>query len=356
MLCTAALLLPGLAAFAAPLPEIPPGHWYEIPATSLSNSGLLAGRDRTVSRITAWSGAALDRDSARLYLWGGGHADYAGNELYAFDLHSLRWEKLTEPAFADTGRTDTYADGSPRSRHTYDYIEFVPSLGRLLSFGGAALYPYGNASTRRISEFDPANRAWVTGRRAEVPAGGSMIGAHARLDPGSGDVFFVGSQRATLARYSPRADRWSGGWERQYVRVHATAAIDPVRRIFVLLGSGTDNPQALLWDLDRPGRAKDLRALTTGDKQIERAYAPGLDFALGAGVFVAWAGGTEVYVLDPEGWRWTRRLAAPGNAADPGQPRATGTYGRFRYVPGLDLFVLMNGVAQNVFVYRLAPL
>jgi hypothetical protein len=143
-----------------------------------------------------------------------------------------------------------------------------------MSFGGAALYPYGNIATRRISEFDPGARSWLTGRRADVPAGGNMIGAHARLDSSSGDVYFLPSQRAALMRYSYAADRWSEGWGVHYVRVHSTAAIDPKRRLFVLIGSGAGAPQALKWDLDRPGPATDLRSVTTGDKEIEGAYAP----------------------------------------------------------------------------------
>jgi len=63
-----------------------------------------------------------------------------------------------------------------------------------------------------------------------------------------------------------------------------------------------------------------------------------------------------VHVLDPASWRWTRRAPAPGNRTVPGPQLSTGTYGRFRYVPALDLFVVMNGVQRNVFVYRLAPL
>ncbi len=343
-------------AEGAGLPEIPPGHWHEIPDSSLVASGLIKGGDGSVKRITAWSSAAFDPGTNRLFVWGGGHGDYAGNEVYAFDLEAQRWEQLSDPADSDRERTDTYADGSPRSRHTYDYIEFLPSAKRLMSFGGAALYPYGNIATRRISEFDPGTRSWLTGRRADVPAGGNMIGAHARLDSSSGDVYFLPSQRAALMRYSYAADRWSEGWGVHYVRVHSTAAIDPKRRLFVLIGSGAGAPQALKWDLDRPGPATDLRSVTTGDKEIERAYAPGFDFHPGSGVFVAWSGGADVHVLDPASWRWTRRAPAPGNRAVPAPQLSTGTYGRFRYVPGLDLFILMNGVERNVFVYRLAPL
>ena len=140
------------------------------------------------------------------------------------------------------------------------------------------------------------------------------------------------------------------------MRVHSTAAIDSKRRSFVLIGSGTDIPQALMWPLDQPGPAVDLRPLTTGDKEIEKAYAPGFDFHSPSGTFVAWSGGKDVYVLDPDTWRWTRYAPAPGNNADPGPAISRGTYGRFRYVPGRDMFVLMNGVDRNVFVYRLQTL
>jgi hypothetical protein len=350
---TAPLML--AAAFAAnadPLERVAAGQWYEIPGSELRK---VAVNSPDVARITAWSSAALDRETNRLFVWGGGHADYSGNEVYAFDLGTLEWARLTEPSPPDTARTDTYADGAPRARHTYNYIEFVPAVGKLLSFGGAALYPHGGETTRNIAEFDPKTRGWINGRRRKVPAGGSLIGAHARLDPASGDVFFVPAQRGALARYSPAEDQWQGGWDTGYVNVHATAAIDPQRRLMVLVGSGTERPQALSWNLDRPGRVTDLRPLTTGDEEIERAYGPGFDFHEPSGRFVAWAGGTNVYVLDPEDWRWSRCVPARDNTADPGPARSSGTYGRFRYVPRLDLFVLMNGVKRNVFVFRLPP-
>jgi hypothetical protein len=338
------------------LDRVAPGHWGEIPDSALRKVAPGEQRYGSVARITAWSGGAFDPDARQLLVWGGGHEDYAGNEVYAFDLKTFQWKRLTEAAKPDRKRSEVYADGSPRSRHTYNYIEFVPSLHRMLSFGGASLYPRGGATTHAIAEFDPETGSWITGRRRDVPRGGSMIGAHARLDPASGDVFFVPSQRGAMARYSPDEDRWYGGWDPAYVRVHSTAAIDPVRRLLVLVGSGTDQGQLIKWDLDLPTRATDLRAITTGDKDIERAYAPGFDYHGPTGKFVAWTGGAAVHVLDPDDWHWTRLPPAPGNSADPGPAQRTGTYGRFRYVPGVDVFVLMNGVDRNVFVYRLPPL
>lgn len=357
----AAWVCAGVCAFvvgrsdASALQDLRPGRWYEIPNSDLGSIAVATGGGGSIRRLTAWSGAALDPTANRLLVWGGGHGDYAGNEVYCFDLDALKWTRLSEPGHADDGRDATYPDGSPRARHTYNYIEFLPELGHLLSFGGAALFPFGDSHTRTIAEFDPRSGVWVLGRRADVPAGGNMLGAQARRDPVTGDVFFLPSQKASLARYSVRQDRWSGGWPSTYIRVHATAALDWKRRQMVLIGSGTDKPQAYAWNLDRPGPARDLRELTRGDVEIERAYAPGFDFHSPSGKFVAWSGGSDVYVLDPENWTWSRRLAAADNSAVPALPLGTGTYGRFRYVPKLDLFVLMNGVERNVFVYRLAP-
>jgi hypothetical protein len=343
----------GLPSVAA----TPAGQWMEIPDSALSAVAAKPSPGGAIAKITAWSGAALDADGCRLFVWGGGHSDYAGNEVYAFDLQVLKWERLSEPSVPDRSRAPLYPDGQPRARHTYNYLEFVPAIGKLVSFGGSGGYPTGGGEfTRELATFDPKQRQWVTGELSPVPSGGNMIGANARVDPRTGNVFFLASQRTGPMRYSPTEDRWAPAGSRTYVRVHATAAIDSQRGQLVLVGSGTRSPQVIRWPLDRPGNAVDMRGVTTGDKDIETAYGPGFDFHRPSGRFVAWAGGSDVYVLDPDGWKWTRQTPAPGNVASPGQQLATGTYGRFRYVPELDVFVLMNGADRNVFVYRLASL
>jgi len=37
----------------------------------------------------------------------------------------------------------------------------------------------------------------------------------------------------------------------------------------------------------------------------------------------------------------------------PTNPAATGTYGRWRYSPRYNVFIVVNSVKQNVFAYRL---
>jgi Kelch motif len=357
-----AILLLACAASTAPvaraeprrLTEIPAGHWYEIPNSRLIDVAPSHSPGGSSAKVVAWSGAALDTKRSRLLVWGGGHSDYAGNEVYAFDLTTLAWQRLTDPSVADRARTPLYPDGQPRARHTYNYIEYVPSRDRLVVFGASGPYPTGGGEfSRDLIEFDPSTNRWTTQGRSAIPMPGNMIGAQARLDGKSGKVFFIGSQRAALQAYDPSRDAWTAGWAPTRVRVHATAAIDPARREFYVIGSGVSaSPQMLRWNLDRPGPPEDVTGRTTGDTDIEAAYGPGFDYDAARRRLVAWGGGTDVYVLDAESLRWTRVPAAATNDADPGPENSTGTFGRFRYVPSLGLFVLVNSAEQDVFVYR----
>ena len=65
---------------------------------------------------------------------------------------------------------------------------------------------------------------------------------------------------------------------------------------------------------------------------------------------VGWNGGDTVYILNPDTLSCTTVSYAGGPTA-PGQ----GTYGRFRYSPSLNVFVVCNNVNQNCHTLRLTP-
>jgi hypothetical protein len=342
-------------ATAAELPELQPGVWVEVPGSHLRDVAPAVSPGGNIAKIIdAWSGGALDTRREWLLVWGGGHSDYGGNELYAFDLKTLAWTRLTNPSVPDRAKTATYPDGQPRARHTYNYVEYVPAWDRFVSFGGAGPWPTGGGEfTRAISEFDYEHNTWITGARPPVPPGGSMIAAIARLDSATGDIYFLPASKGYLLRLDPNTQQWQGGWGRSQVTAHATAAIDPERRLLVVVGKGTADGvrQALKWDLARPSAPVDLRKLTSGDFSAEQAMAPGFAYYPPSRTFVAWIGGTDLLTLDPDTWQWRRVPANPGSA-DPGAPSPRGTNGRFQYVPGLDAFALVNDVDQNVFLVR----
>ena len=70
------------------------------------------------------------------------------------------------------------------------------------------------------------------------------------------------------------------------------------------------------------------------------------------GKFVVWSGGKDFHLYDVRTNAWSVLAAAP-NSPSPTAPAANGTYGRFRYVPSKDAFVLANSVSDDVFVFRL---
>src|SRR5687768_14643640 len=91
--------------------QLQEGRWLEIPNSRLIDVAPSDSPGGTPLKVVAWSGGALDTRRAQVLVWGGGHSDYAGNEVYAFDLGSRQWRRLTEPSVVDRARTTTYPDG-----------------------------------------------------------------------------------------------------------------------------------------------------------------------------------------------------------------------------------------------------
>jgi hypothetical protein len=59
-----------------------------------------------------------------------------------------------------------------------------------------------------------------------------------------------------------------------------------------------------------------------------------------------------VYLFNPSTSEWKRLAPVAGSPAPPAETNKTGTFGRFRYDAKLDVFVLVNTVQDNVYLYR----
>ena len=106
--------------------DMAPNTWYEVPASQLQDveaedcdfngnvspcfPGIWAGNFRGSRGIFYWGGGAFDSKRNRLILWGGGHNAYYGNELYAFDLTNLAWERITDPDRKSTRLNSSHTD------------------------------------------------------------------------------------------------------------------------------------------------------------------------------------------------------------------------------------------------------
>lgn len=337
------------AVSAGPVEDLKPGEWYEVPDSRLDAvkpSPLPYGYSGIASVMNAWSGGAYDSKRDRLIVWGGGHMDYSGNEVYAFDITTLKWSRVTEPS-ADVGGVETsgvYPDGHPRARHTYNSIQYLPAIDRFCVFGAGALYPSGQTGSARTDCLDFATGLWE--RKADAKTYG--IANFSAVDPVTGMVW---AGKGTLTRFDPVADTWTKQTEYENDiewTNYLTLEVDPKRRMLVGVGAG----KVYQWDISDPAAVIPAQALTTtGGEDAITVGAPGLAYDPVGEQMVAWGGGPDVFTLDSRTKVWTRHARTGG--AMPTAPAVYGTYGRFRYAASKNVFVVVNKTDENVFFFKL---
>jgi len=370
----------------AAIHALKPGHWLEIPGSEMVRVQVDACKSTAVTNayerigtgaagcnpdgIMAYSGGVYDTRRHRLIVWGGGHSAYAGNELYAFDVVGSRWMRLTDPSpplleyeFDKNAKKsipvsppwhDTNYPPAPVSVHSYDQMEYLPEQSLLFSAGGSTFSGSGYA-TALTWLFDLAKSdtsGWSQAEPMPKDKGLYEYNMSTAYDPVSKKVIMRGYVRG--GTFDPVAKSWKVGNATLPTRKIGTVGeLDPKRRKLVLIGQGSAEQYAVS-STGELGPPEPLAA--TGDKEIEQCYAPGFVYDAKADRLVAWCAKGDVYSLDLERRVWTRHSAksdvVPG---DPGNtPQIRGTFGRFRYMPEYNAYIVVNGTRQNVFVYRLA--
>ncbi len=351
--------------------NLQPGHWYEVPDSQLNQlcpennsqghgyywSSFCAGV------INAWSGGAYDTKRDQLMIWGGGHSDYAGNEVYGFNVNTLTWQNITQPSDLSDGcdgfgwnggcpSGEEMPDGAPIARHTYDSLEYIPGLDKFWAAGGARW------STGALSDatwtLDLANNIWT--RETDRPEKSWYYTHFSAYDPVTKNVFSFGQD--SLLMHNPVTDQWTELTHGDSpLSDRMTAEIDPVRRIMVVIGDGL----AYYYDLSDLQNVTRKKLVTTGDNAIVNGRAPGLVYDSNTKAMIAWSGESanglqskDVYELDLDTFQWIKRSPATTNTVIPTASNAQGTYGRFRYIPSKNAFIVVNAVDQNVYFYKLS--
>lgn len=331
-----------------PFRDLQPGEWYEAPNSRLD---AVAASEKQfpwlrggIGGITVcWAGGAFDTQRDRLYLGpGGGHAGYNGNEIYAFDLHDMKWHRLNDPDPVIPGTEYTDLNKAPFAMHTYDGVEYLaPPTDRYFVVGG-----WGTPRTYALDPDKPGH--WEvfpdhgTGRTGDLGAYDPVTGLYWLSTP---------STAGKLSQWDPISHRWTLRLnDSPHASYYETADIDWKRRLLVSCGKG----KLKTWHLTSiPGGIAFDEPKTTGDAQIMEYSSPGFCYVPLIDRFVAWAEGPDVYTLDMDTMKWTRHGPAAANKVIPGPPTQWGTFGRFRYVPSQNVFIVYNDVKQNVFFYRL---
>lgn len=349
------LILTLLSANGIAMAQIPEqAGWHALPNTRIQSvcagdNGFpqVLGATGCAAITEAWNGGVLDSRRDRLIIWGGGHDDYYGNELYAVNLQSSTVVRLTDPGLPTARNcTESIANGTqPNSRHTYDGIEYIENTDELFVFGGSLACPIGDFGSDTWT-YDFGAGEW----QRRNPSGPTPVGDAGMLtayDPVTGLIYL--HDRIHLYSFDSRANRYTRLSSSQAgLGFRLTATIDPVRRLFLVIGEGRIHSYSIA-----AGSSYSRRTISTsGGGAVVNADYPGLAFDSDAGRIVGWskAAVNSVFSLNLDTNSWLEE-------SFPGGPAAVrnGTNGRFRYSGTSGVFVLANRVTDNVFVLRTNP-
>lgn len=339
----AALGLLSLDAAAKTPADMEPLTWMAVPDTKLrdvqADPKLYADLQGNgfENIIFAWNGGVLDTQRLRLIIWGGGHNDYYGNEMYAFDIEALQWERLTDPTVDWTDCGDPNADGTANSRHTYSGMEYIAHADRFFVTGGALNCTVGSCGADITWVFDFDTLTWTD----RQPAGGHSTECEnsAAYDPVTETVYFgdVGG----LYAYHYDDNTWTQ-LNSDYLYAQGVV-IDPTRGILLMIADG----EVGAYDIAGGNWERQVWKTTGGDDFIAGtdmglAYDPTTDRVVG------WAGGA-VHTLDLDTREWTVHDI-------PGYPKVDDNrvWGRWRYVPGINAFILVTDVDDDVHFFKLS--
>lgn len=362
------LLLLASVVWATPLLPLPPGTWTAVPSHLIDvcfNWPAGTNYGSGLCNVLTESGAVYDTKRDCLVLWGGGHGDYAGNEFYSFCLQTRQWTRLNDPSLSTdsagvTALSGYYPDASgqpdpqqPRSGHSYQNMQYVPSLDAYCLFGIPVGYP-GTSYLDHTVCWSPVTRHWSALPSDITQKPMVSIGSVTATHPLTQVVYALGTiYRYWLASWAPTTNTWhklSPLLPNEQYAYYRSAVIDPVRNTLVAVG-GSNAPSYTI-DLGQPTITLQPLAMTGAEAIHSGRRNPGLAYYPSSGQVVAWNGGASLYALDVPTRTWTEVQPAPGNTVTPTNPYSTGTYTRFAYSEKFSVFVLVNGLKDDVYLYR----
>jgi hypothetical protein len=320
--------------------SLQPGQWMELPNTTIRSvlpSPAPGGNPTNV--VLAWGGGTVDTQRNRLLVWGGGHSDYWGNEMYALDLPTLSIQRIVDPSpqTSMSACASALPDGTPVSRHTYNGLAYIAYADQFFSVNGS-MTPCGFLEPATWS-YDFSAKKWAL-KVANSPS--ASFDTMAVYDASTKKVYV--KDQMNFYAYSPQVNTYTRlNGSDMPIDYHLSAAIDSKRRKFVMIGDGA-------YVIDLATNTMTAMATSNAPAFVTSQQAPGIAYDPVNDRIVAWHGGTNVYALNMDTGVWTQVAVNAGpTAAAPQQ----GTFGRWGYVPQYGIFVLINDIDQNAWVFKL---
>lgn len=324
--------------------SMPANSWLEIPNTKLESVAADAEKYPDIQAymgihgITAYSGGVYDTKRKRLVVWGGGHADYQGNEIYAFDVEKLVWERLNNPSNANYCQ-QVNSDGTPNSRHTYNGITYIEHVDRLFASGGSLACDGGGCGADITWTFDFNSLQWADMKPPNTPQ--TNCENLSAYDPLSKKVWWFDAPG--LWSYDYDKNKWKQHNNDDVSR--RTAVVDTKRGLLIVVGQG----EVVAYNVAARDYKQRVWATVGADEFIEN-WSPGLAYDPVTDRIVGWAG-KSVYALNIDTKQWTEHDATGA----PSIEALNSIYGLWRYVPSLNVFIAMTGANKNIFFYKFTP-
>jgi hypothetical protein len=364
----------------------------DVSPCPLDNCGY-SGTSGQKSVMLVWSGGAFATDYSRLgglLVHGGGHKAYYGNEVYVFDLDTLRWRRLSDPwepypgargwigkhaglGPTGIGEEGEYAEGIPASSHTYDNVEYLPAAlagnrrGSFVRLTGTSNGYWGGGFSGRSHAFDLDTGQWrrhSVNRTTKAEGGGD--GNAVCFDPTRKRFWAIGRYYSMVTRYldipsrtwhSVRATRGEG----HNAGYNMSGAYHPALDLFVVIfhplsATGPDRGRLFAMSCAEPERGW-FRIQQEGPRPVGRA--PGLEWCPPLNCMVSYDGrGSprihKLYAPRREvlksPWRWEEEEL--GGDPPIGRLDGPGHYSRFRWAPQAGCFVWADSVRQPVQAWR----
>jgi hypothetical protein len=352
-----------LAEVVAIVKAMKPGEFRAVSKNTLESvkPNLQCGGTGIFAVMNAWGGGTFDTKRHRLMITGGGHADYCGNEVYVFDLATLSWIRETDPAKVEKDEALTAAnpnmphgfwkitDGSesPLSFHSYDVLQYLPNVDRMFAWPQAS-WMSGWSYDSFAYLYDSNGKRWKRGAKAPTATVSSGCDYWAR----NGEV--ICSSSGGVIGYKPETNAWRVISNGDDAAAGRTAVIDPGRALFVQLGRQNPyNPGVaplVYYDLKQGAPRRTIPNVTGNTDFIAMSLGSGIAWHPPTKRFAIWAGANEVWAVD-QNWNSVRYEAPTG----PRPPTwyHPGIYGKWQYVPSLDIFIGARSTKEPVWLYKL---
>lgn len=324
-----------------------------------------------VTKITAWNGQCASPDGVLWHICDGGHADTGDNSIVKADINtaSPSWVLVRKPSGAignvinlndGLENTGLYADGRPRSVHTYSTpVYFEPTKMPMLGVLGKTCYRSGQGGTDR-----PVGISEQTGEMilfgAVAPTGVGMgLDNSACYDKNRQLIWYKGSGNAKLGTYDPTTNVWQLRGNGDNTSGTCSICYLPDHDV-ILIFCGFYTNGFVVFDCTTyqyftpavTGSFTGMAKATIG--QCQGQY-------LGGNKVAFWNNDTDTtkinvltFTGNPRSSTWsigTLNLS-PSNSVTPTVKTPAGVFNRFRWLPKLGIFTLINAVNQDMYFFK----